>query len=61
MVNPFHPPIIRFCCATLSAALVAAAVAASTRADETQAYESAVASLAAGCLHCNVSGTFLGP
>ena len=41
-------PIIRFCLSTLPAALVAAAVCAATRADERQAYESAVASLAAG-------------
>jgi hypothetical protein len=46
MVNPFCPPIIRICRATLAAALVA--VAAPTRADEKQACESAVASLAAG-------------
>src|SRR5579871_898017 len=48
MVNPFCPPIIPSCRATLGAALVAAVVSAPTRADERQAYESAVASLAAG-------------
>jgi hypothetical protein len=48
MVNRFCPPIIRFCLRTLGAALVAAAVCVATRADERQAYESAVASLAAG-------------
>jgi len=48
MVNPFCPPIIRICRVTLGAALVAAAMCAPTRADERQAYESAVASLAAG-------------
>jgi hypothetical protein len=48
MVNPFCPPIIRHCRATLWAALVVAAVCAPTRAEEGQAYETAVASLAAG-------------
>jgi hypothetical protein len=48
MVNPFCPPIIPSCRATFGAALVVAVVSALTRADERQAYESAVASLAAG-------------
>jgi len=47
MVNLFRPPIIR-CLATLGTAIVAVAGCARTRADERQAYESAVASLAAG-------------
>jgi len=48
MISPFCLPVIRFCLATLGAVLVAAAVCAPTRADERQAYESAVGSMAAG-------------
>ena len=48
VVNPFLSPGIRFGLATLGATLVAATVSVETRADETQAYERAVASLTAG-------------
>ena len=48
MINPFSPPTVRFCLATLAAVLVTAAACRPTRADERQVYESAVASLAAG-------------
>jgi hypothetical protein len=48
MVNPFRPSVIHLCLAALVAALVGAVVFVETRADETQAYERAVTSLAAG-------------
>ncbi len=48
VVNPFLSLGLRFGLATLGATLVAATVSVETRADETQAYERAVASLTAG-------------
>jgi hypothetical protein len=58
VVNPFLLPAIRFCLVTLDVALVAAMLCVNTRADETSAYERAVASLAAGHRDATVMASY---